>query len=124
MPRATEAEVLEIMDTTLTGEQITPFLRSANQLVTSTLVDKGYTDDDLQEIEMWLAAHFATARYPQIAQEKVGDAAVHYEGKSGMGLESSRYGQTAMSLEYQGTLARLNKGVGLAEIKVIDSTGS
>lgn len=118
--RATEQAVLALMDTTLTAKQITPFLESANAIVTGKCADGGYSTEVLELIERWLAAHLACALDPQIAEETAGAAKWKYEGQTGMGLKATRYGQNVMLLDYNGTLAELNDIKGVAEIKVLD----
>jgi len=118
--RVTEAEVLSIMDTSLTEEQITPFLETSNVIVTKLVgSDADYDSALLAKIEMWLAAHFASVRDPQIAQEKIGDAATTYHGKSGKGLEFTAYGQQVMILDFQGKFASLNGGATSAKFEVM-----
>ena len=117
--RATEAMVKKIIDTDLADEQITPFLAAANTMVTDLLLGENYSATTLEEIERWLAAHFVAVRDPQITQEKIGDVQATYEGKTGMGLNSTRYGQQVMVLEHHGILARLASGKRPAEVKTI-----
>lgn len=119
MIRATEAEVKEVLDTTLTDDQITPFLTAANVLVTDVLNGEGYGDATLKEIERWLAAHFVAIRDPQVAKEKIGDVDATYHGKSGLGLNHTPYGQQVMILEHHGKLAEISSSKGRAELKVI-----
>jgi hypothetical protein len=110
------------MDTTLTAEQITPFLESANSIVTGKCLGVEYSNEDLELIERWLAAHLACARDPQIAQETAGAAKWTYDGKTGMGLKATRFGQNAMLQDYNGTLAELIDVKGVAQIKIIETT--
>lgn len=117
--RATEPMVKEIIDTDLTNEEITPFLAAANTMVTDLLLSESYGVTTLKEIERWLAAHFVAVRDPQITQEKTADAQATYEGKTGMGLNSTRYGQQAMLLDHHGILARVASGKRPAEVKTI-----
>ncbi|HDS00521.1 MAG TPA: DUF4054 domain-containing protein [candidate division Zixibacteria bacterium] len=116
--RIQENEVLEIMDTALTQAQITPFLQAANLVVTDKLTGE-YRTDLLAEIERWLAAHLAAMLDPQTSREKLGDADATYEGKTGMGLDFTRYGQQVKVLEYKGILAELGQSKGPAEAKTI-----
>lgn len=117
--RATEAMVKEIINTDLTDEQVTPFLAAANTMVTDLLLGENYSTATLQEIERWLAAHFVAVRDPQVTQEKTDDAQATYEGKTGMGLNSTRYGQQAMLLDHHGILARVASSKRPAEVKTI-----
>lgn len=113
MARATEAEVIAIMDTSLTSSQVTPFLDAANRFVTALLGSStSLSSDQKTDIEKFIAAHFiASAIDPQIKQEKTGDAQVTYQGTIGVAkmLESTYYGQVAISLDTSGTLATAGK---------------
>ena len=117
--RATEAEVLELLDTTLEEEDITPFLDAANMVVSGKCTGVEYGDSELKLIEVWLAAHFASVRDPQISKEKVGEANWTYDGKTGMGLNLTRYGQQVKILDYKSTLAELDGTKGTAELKTL-----
>lgn len=106
--RASEAEVLAIMDTALTDEQITPFLEAANELVSAILSNEGYGDNLLKNIEVWLTAHLVSSRDPQVQKEKIGKAEATYHGQSGLGLDQTPYGQNVKLLDYKGKLAALS----------------
>lgn len=117
--RVTEAEVKDIIDTDLTEEQIRPFIEAASQLITDTLSGEEYGTITLKEIERWLSAHFIAIRDPRVAQEKIGDAAVTYQGKTGLGLDHTSYGQQVLLLEHHGVLAALQQRKRPAEVRVI-----
>ena len=117
--RATEAEVLAILDTTLEEEDVTPFLDAANMIVSGKSTGVEYSAADLKLIETWLAAHLACTKDPQIAKEKIGEGNWTYDGKTGMGLKSTRYGQQVSMLDYKSTLAELDGSKGPAEVKTI-----
>ena len=119
MPRVTEAEVKKILSTTLTNEGITPFLTAANVLITDVLTDEDYGNLLMKEIEKWLTAHFVAIRDPQIAKEKIGDVDATYQGKTGLGLNHTSYGQQVMVLEHHGKLAEIAQSKGPAEVKTI-----
>ena len=106
--RTTEAEVKEIINTTLSIEEVTPFLTAANRLVDARLIGE-YSDDILTEIEKHLTAHFISARDPRIKNEKIGEAAVTYHVTSvvGEGLGSSPDGQKVKLLDYKGLLSKV-----------------
>jgi hypothetical protein len=108
--RVTDDEVHEIMDLD-SGFDTTPHIKAANLLVTDMLASKGLSADLMKEVERWLAAHFAAMTEQTVAQEGIGDARAVYEGKTGMGLQFTRYGQQVMVLDHSGTLANLGKRV-------------
>jgi hypothetical protein len=117
--RASEQEVKEIIDTALTVDQITPFLRAANRLINDALADEGYGAELLHEIECWLTAHFIASRDPRTLSETIGDASATFWGTSGLGLNGTSYGQNVMLLEHHGKLAQITEAKGPAEVKVI-----
>lgn len=89
-----------------------PFLTIANELVTECCVTNGpataYSDERLELIERWLAAHFYAVRDPRPSSEGVSGISVSYQSAVGTGLESSHYGQTAMRLDTAGGLSRMD----------------
>lgn len=113
--RTSEAEVKEIIDTTLSVEEVAPFLTAANRLVDARLVGE-YSDNILTEIEKHLTAHFISSRDPRIKSEKIGDADVTYHVTSvvGEGLGSSPDGQKVKLLDYKGLLSKVR---GAADIE-------
>ena len=119
MARVTEAEVKKIVSTTLTNEEITPFLTAANVLITDILTNEGYGNSLLKEIEKWLAAHLVAIRDPQIEKEKIGEVDATYQGKTGLGLNHTSYGQQVMVLDHHGKLAEIAQSKGPAEVRTI-----
>lgn len=117
--RSTEAEVKEIIETSLTDEQVAPFLKSANLLVTSVLTGQGYSDVVMADVERWLAAHFVSIRDPRAIKEKIGDAEDTYQGKFGEGLKGTSYGQQVLLIEYKGILAEISSTKSVATVEVI-----
>ena len=105
-PRVSAAEVIEIMTTTLSVEQVGPFINPANLLVNARLSGK-YDEDILKEIVKYLTAHFITGRDPAVKSESIGEAAITYFTTStvGEGLSSSPYGQRVRLLDYKNILS-------------------
>lgn len=68
-----------------------------------------YSDAKLELIERWLSAHAWTNFDPRTVEEETGDAQGKFEGKFGLFLNSSRYGQHAIFLDDNGGLDRRNK---------------
>ena len=102
--RVTDAEVKEIVDTTLTD--LTPFILVASQQVDRIGTVGTLGAAVLKEIERWLAAYFVSMRDKRTAKDNVGDSSHTYEGKTGMGLSFNRYGQAALLLDTTGTLIK------------------
>ena len=72
--------------------------------------DSVLDSDDLEIIERWLAAHLYAHADQLLSSKSTADASGTYQGKTGMGLESTQYGQTAMDMDASGCLRSMNKG--------------
>jgi len=116
---ATETEVQQILDSSPDLEDLTPFLNAAHTIVAAKCTGIDYSENELSQIEAWLAAHLHCAKDPQISKEKTGNAETTYDGKTGTGLESTRYGQNVKLLDYKGALADLDKQKGRIDIGVL-----
>jgi len=103
--RVTTDEVKEIIDTSISD--LTPFITVASQQVDRIDTAGGLSAAVLKEIERWLSAHFVAIRDARSTKDAIGDSSHTYEGKTGMGLEFTRYGQQAKMLDTTGTLAKL-----------------
>ncbi len=101
-------DVKKILDTALTDAEINAYINSAEVLVNSLLTD---TADALkQEIILWLTAHMiASTREQQISEAGAGPARVKYQGQTGLGLDSTQYGQQAKILDTSGALSSLGR---------------
>lgn len=89
---------------------LTPFIDTANQLVTEKCAPSGkLSDERLELIERYLSAHFYTLRDPRPTQEQAGDVQANYQSKVDLFLCTSHYGQTAMMLDTTGGLSELNQ---------------
>jgi len=115
MARVTTAEVKEILSTNLEENQLRAFITSANILVTDVLAGK-HSGDILKQIELWLSAHFSSIRDQRAAEEKIGDASIRYQGRTGLGLDATLYGQQVKMLDTSGTLANLGKKKSVVEV--------
>ena len=119
--RVTEDNVKEIVDTELTAEQVTPFLQDANVLVNAKLLDQGYDAALLARIELYLAAHFVCLRDSRVQSEQIGgeQARQTFEGKTGLGLDYTRYGQQVKIFDHHGVLVASSTAKRSFEVKVI-----
>ncbi len=106
--RSTEGAVKLILETNLAEPAITPFLETANLLVTEELAPEGPSDERLELIERYLAAHFTCLMDPRVQKEQVGDQRNEFEGKTGEGLRSTRYGTQAITIDPTGILGELD----------------
>lgn len=110
--RTSETEVREIIGSD-PALSLAPFIETANALTTwlsSKDTDGELNSDLLVAIEKNLAAHFYESRDPAYQEKKTGDASAVFQGKWGMKLDSSDWGQHAQILDVTGRLAGLNKG--------------
>lgn len=105
--RTTAAEVQAIIETSLTETQIDAIIVSSNVYVTARLGSTTLSDEVLKEIERWMTAHMiASGKERQAEQEEAGPAKIKYAGKTGLGLQSTSYGQMCLSLDTTGELAK------------------
>lgn len=104
--RVTASEVQEIFKTDIT---LDPFIIAANQIVNEKLINKGLSDDQLKEIERWLAAHLAATSDRRANSKDMGDASIDYGTKRGLGLNSTTYGQQVKILDTTGIMSNLGK---------------
>ena len=107
--RVTAEQVMEIISTSLTEDQVNAFINMANTVVDERLADQNLGSDVLEQIELLLSAHFVSLRDPRAQQEKVDEYSVTYQGSTSEGLKASLYGQQAIALDTSGTLANLAK---------------
>lgn len=108
MARTTSSNVEGIIEVDVTIS-LDPFILVANELVTEVCSDAGYTEERLELIERWLAAHFYCTRDPRASREQAGPVAQSLQSVIDLGLNNSHYGQTALLLDTAGGLAALNK---------------
>lgn len=109
MARVNETEVKEIMrSSSILEETLTPFINTANLMVETHLVPKGLSEDILKEIEKYLSAHFACARYPYLIEQDWDGVKGKTSNATGRGFLSTPFGATALSLDYSRTLSSLD----------------
>lgn len=110
--RTSKEEVRAIIDTD-SNINVAPFIDTANALtnhVSSQDAANILTTALLLQIETYLAAHFYSRRDPQYQTKKTGDASAEFQGRTGLRLDSTYWGQDAMTLDVTGTLRALSKG--------------
>ena len=105
--RVNAAQVMEIISTSLSEEQINAFINTAHTIIAAKLTDVGLDTDTLTQIELWLSAHFLSMRDQRPNSETIAEYSVRYQGSTGMGLEATTYGQQALTLDWSGTLKSL-----------------
>ncbi len=118
MPRVTSSEVKGLITTRF---DVDPFIATATLLVDESLVGQGLSDVRLKTIELWLSAHFvavAEERGALTGSEK-GESSETYEIIVGTGLNMTRFGQQAISLDTSGVLAEDAVIRKLAQFRVV-----
>lgn len=109
--RTTEEDVRAIISTD-SDNLIAPFIDTA-----TAVVDYVESEDDndvltdalLREIEKYLAAHFYEHLDQAYTSKSTDGASAAFQGQFGMGLDSSKWGQTAKRLDVTGTLAAMDR---------------
>lgn len=115
--RTNTAQVKEVFVTSLTDPRLQALIDMAHRLCDGALSDKGLSESQLSDIEVYLSAHLAavsdrTSLLAGNAEEiKVGESTMKFESSSFFGgrLNSTTYGQQAILLDTTGTLATLGK---------------
>jgi hypothetical protein len=117
-----DADIKAIIDT---QRDTTPFIATADLIVTEDLANAGLSQARLTQIELYLAAHFVciTEERGGVAAEKLGDASERYNapatGKDIGGLATTRYGQQALALDTSGILKAKGKTTLSAQIQLV-----
>ena len=112
--RVVVAEVKEIMDASLSDDDITAHITIANNLVTVTLGSSGLSALSLKDIERYMAAHLLSIGRDKLvggtkAEWLASEAKVDFSNDLGKFLDSTLYGQMAKTLDTTGTLSTLGK---------------
>lgn len=116
--RTTDVLVRDVIPTQ-EGHDLKTYINIASRLVdrvNTKATEHGITvtSDELKDIETYVAAHFYAIKYPKYIEKKVGKSEGTRMGKTGKGLESTLWGQTAITLDPTGLLASSQeKNVGL-----------
>lgn len=113
----TPAKVRDIFTTRLTDSQLGVFCEAATDLVVDKFTSSGLSDPRVERIGLFLAAHFASANSPVLQSERTGPHQWTRQGETGMGLDSTYYGQMAKTLDTTGVLGNL--GTRIATVGVI-----
>lgn len=125
MPRTTSDLVKDIVDVQV-GKGLDQFIAPASALVdgvearsNSLSSASQLSDERLQLIETWLAAHFYCMFDPRPERERAGPVESKYETKVDLRLNLSKYGQMAMTLDTTGYLNELNNAKGIRRVSVV-----
>lgn len=106
MPRTTVTKVRNVFDTDLSDSELTSWMDVATELVDDVAnADPSLSDSRLEKIERLTTAHLASTEDQRISNASRETGSVNYQGQSGMGLNSTTYGQQAKVLDPTGQLA-------------------
>lgn len=106
----TAAQLKQVIDIPLDVQDsdLAPFLTAAALIRSEDLAGSGLSSGRLDQIELYLAAHFATYKfeYGGMESSRQGESADSYHriSDSFAGLNMTRYGQMVLQLDTSGTL--------------------
>lgn len=122
MPRNTVDELKKIY-TVHGNRDLTPFLATADLMVTEVLSSHSLSDARLKQIEVYLAAHYATIALDRggFRKRKMDESEDLYAPiiSSAKGMMSTHYGQQAIALDTSGTLANITVSPIKAQFRVM-----
>lgn len=106
MPRTTTelvGGIIEVDD----DIDVAPFIDTASQLVEELCVPAAYSDERLELIERWLAAHFYAIRDNRRSSESIRGIQETFQFRVDLNLNATMYGQQVQLLDTALTLAVL-----------------
>ena len=110
MSRTSDGNVGKIIDIA-SGDTLDGEIATATLLVDDIAsCDSSVSAARLEIIERWLAAHYYAVRKGKYESKKTQDASAKFQGKTGMRIDSTFWGQQAISLDPTGCLLRQSKG--------------
>lgn len=88
---------------------LTPYIATASAVVdrvVTVALDRGVTlsGAEAELIERWLSAHYYVCSDQTLASSNTAGASGSFHGKTEKSIESSRYGQAAINMDYSGVL--------------------
>lgn len=120
MSRVNTADVEKLINTfdvdEIDMDEIDSNIDTASTLVDSYLLNKEIPEAVLIQIEKYIAAHLYSIKHRYFVEEEVAGAKGKTGFKGGSGLSGTPYGQTAIALDFTGTLAKIGSVNG--DIKV------
>lgn len=124
MARATDTDVRAYVDVP-SAVDTSVYINAAVAVVTDKLTGKGLSESILTQIEIFLAAHFATLAVERggLKKETAGDSSQSYQtiSEKFKGFTSTRFGQQAITLDTSGTLAADGNANQRAILRVVGS---
>lgn len=124
MARVTPSEVDTNFETDLTTAQLNAWIDMATVLVDDIAdADSSISDNRLEQIELALTRHFASAEDPRVASESLAAVEKEYQVNVGEGLYQTVHGTQAAMLDPTGTLGETVKpgaSIGVPDARNID----
>jgi len=105
MPRTDPTTVKNTFDTSLTDSAISDWITRASMRIDDVEdADPSIEDAKLKELETLVAQHLAASQDPRHESESGASRSVEFQGETGEGMKSTKYGQAALELDPTGTL--------------------
>lgn len=121
--RIDASEVKEVFSTSMTDAQVNAFINAAHQIVVDTLASAGLSEAALTQIELFLSAHLCSLYDPRMERESVaGEYSYGVQGKTGMALDATFYGQMAKMFDTSGLLSSQAASLKAASITVLSES--
>ena len=120
--RILAVQVRDLIDTSIGETVLTDsFIDTAHVYVDSNLLSTSHSEAMLAKIELYLAAHFVaiTEERGGLRSTKLGDSTDAFADVYSAGLNSTRFGQIALTLDTSGTLAAIGTTGLKAEFRVV-----
>ncbi len=122
----TEDQVKSLMlhlENPTSPDDLSLHLQAAELLVTEDLAGSGLSESRLDQITLFLAAHFATLAVEKggLTRQEIGESSESYRSgsESDRGFYLTRYGSQAVAFDSTGTLASIADGAQKAEFRVV-----
>jgi hypothetical protein len=117
MPRTSEAAVKKILLIDYDSDAATdlsPFIDTASAVVDrveacAIAKGKALSATELELIERWLSAHFYGQSDQPYTSRSTAGASGQFQGRTDMGFDSTKYGQSAIRIDYSGCLLNIDK---------------
>ena len=94
-------------------------IETADLIVIGRLPGIDYPVELLDRITLYLAAHFTSLYIREHEEQELGDSRDKYTRELARGLQSTRFGQTALAMDYKGVLVADNNLKGVAKLDVV-----
>lgn len=98
-----------------TFPDLEPYIEAASAIIDDVAAcaiakDKTLSSTRLELLERWLSAHFYVMSDQPYTEKETGQSRGVFQGKTGMYLEASKYGQMAVTMDSSGCLFAIASG--------------